>query len=107
MSDFHIRTSNRFPAIETTLYRDRKVADLTGASAVHLIYRPAAGGAQVVKAAAFVGALTGGKVKYAWAALDTNTVGDYVAYWRVTYSTGEQESFPNNGFFTMKFTADL
>lgn len=107
MADFHVRTGNRLPAIEATLYRDRKVADLTGASTVHLIYRPAAGGAIITKTAAFVEALTGGKVKYAWAANDTDTVGEYEAYWRVTYATGEQESFPNNGFFTMKFTENL
>ena len=59
------------------------------------------------KTAAFVGALTAGTVKYAWAATDTDTVGEYEAYWRVTYASGEQESFPNNGFFIMAFTEGL
>lgn len=107
MADFHIRKGNRLPAIEATLYRDRKVADLTGANAVALLYRPKLGGALVTKTGAFVGAPTGGKVKYAWAANDTDTDGEYEAYWRVTYASGEQESFPNNGFFTMAFTEDL
>lgn len=107
MAEFYIRNGDLLPAIEVTLYRDRKVANLTGATAVTLNYRPKVGGAVVTKTGAFVGALTDGKVKYAWAANDTDTAGEYEAYWRVTYVSGEQESFPNNGFFTMAFTEDL
>lgn len=107
MAEFHIRSGDLLPAIEATLYRDHKVADLTNASSVVLRYRLKTGGPVITKNAVFSGALTGGKVKYSWLAGETSTVDIYDAYWRVTYVSGEQESFPNNGFFTMAFMEDL
>ena len=109
MADFHIRKGDLLPAIESPLYRDYgspvgvKAADLTGAIGATLVYRPKSG-AWITKTGEFVGALTGGRVKYAWAAGDTNTAGVYEGYWRITYASGETESFPNNSFFTMAIT---
>jgi hypothetical protein len=107
MSDYHIRADNLLPEIEATLYRDRKVANLTGATSVELIYRPKAGGTVITKTGSFVGAMTSGVVKYSWISGDTATVGDYEAYWRVTYAPSVYESFPNNGFFTFSITENL
>lgn len=107
MADFHIRNGDLLPAIEATLYRDDKVADLTNASGVTLLYRLNTGGIVTIKTAIFSGALIDGKVKYSWLAGDTATIGLYEAYWLITYVSGEVESFPNNGFFTMKITSGL
>ena len=107
MSDFHIRVGYLLPELEVTLYHDRDVADLTNATGVELRYRLKSGGAVTVKNAAFVGARTGGKVKYAWVTGDTDTVAVYEANWRVTYQGGKTENFPSDEFFTIKVAADL
>ncbi|MDO8706429.1 MAG: hypothetical protein Q7J84_15930 [Sulfuricaulis sp.] len=94
MADFFIRKGDRLPAIEAELSRQGKVADLTLASSVQLIYQPEAGGVVVTRAAQIVSALLG-TVKYSWAAEDTATVGIFLIYFQVTWPGGILESFPN------------
>lgn len=107
MASYHIRKGNRLPAIEAYLSRDNSVADLTDATSVQLIYWPAGGGAALTKEAAFVGAKTAGRVKYAWGAGETDTPGVYHAYWQATYPSSVKESFPNAGHFEFEVTDEF
>lgn len=106
MADFNIRTSNRLPAIECELFEADKPADLTTATSVQLRYKPKTGGAVIAKSAEIVAA-NPGKVRYAWAAGDTDTAGVYIAAWRVTYSGGRTADYPNQGGFHIAITNDL
>lgn len=106
MADFNIRTTNRLPAIECELYEDDKPADLTTATLVQLRYRPKTGGAVIVKTAEIVAAKPA-RVRYAWAANDTDIAGVYIAAWRVTFSGGRTADYPNQGGFHIAMTNDL
>lgn len=106
MADFHIRAGNRLPAIECDLFEADKPADLTTVTLVELRYKPKTGGAVIVKTGEIVTA-SPGKVRYQWAAGDTNTAGVYLAAWRVTYSGGRSADYPNQGGFHIAITNDL
>lgn len=106
MADFNIRTTNRLPAIECELFEDEKPADLTTATLVQLRYKSKTGGAVIVKTAEIVAA-NPARVRYAWAASDTDTPGVYIAAWRVTYSGGRTADYPNQGGLHIAFTNDL
>lgn len=105
MADFHIRKGDRLPAIEAQLFADDVAVVLSGAS-VELRYRPVDGGVVVTKTAAVSDAALG-KVKYEWAANDTDTAGVYAALWRVTFADGRKASYPNQGFLRFAITDDL
>lgn len=105
MADFSIRKGDRLPAIEAQLFDGETPVILTGAS-VELRYRPVNGGTVIVKAAVIADALTG-RVKYEWAANDTDTAGVYAAAWRVTFADGRKASYPNVGFLRLAITDDL
>jgi hypothetical protein len=44
---------------------------------------------------------------YPWIAADTDTIGEFQAEVRVTYSTGKVETFPNNSYWPVYITAEL
>lgn len=107
MADFNIRRTDRLPAIECELLEDGESADLTGATLVELHYKPKrGGGAKVVKVGEIVAA-NPAKVRYAWAAGDTDVAGVYAAYWRVVHSGGRPATYPNQGTFEIAITEEL
>jgi hypothetical protein len=105
MVDFSIRKGDRLPVIEAQLFRGDTPESLTGAT-VELRYRPVNGGTVLVKTAAISDAAAG-KVKYEWAANDTDTPGVYAAIWRVTFADGRKASYPNTGSLRLAVTDDL
>ena len=48
-----------------------------------------------------------GTVQYDWVAADTLTAGNYYAEFQVNWADGTKTSFPNNGNFLVKITAEL
>ena len=48
-----------------------------------------------------------GRVRYAWQAADTDTPGTFQGEFEVTYSTGEIETFPNDGFLAIEIIDDI
>lgn len=105
MHDFAIRAGDRFPSIQATLSQEQTAVDLTGAT-VALRWRPREGVTVVEKAASVVDAAAG-VVKYDWAAGDTDTPGEYLAVFRVTFPNGKRATFPNRAYLTLVMTADL
>jgi len=47
---------------------------------------------------------TRGYVSYQWAADDTDTAGLFLSVWRVTFSGGEIQSYPNGGYVLVRIT---
>lgn len=48
-----------------------------------------------------------GRVSYTWQGTDTDTAGDYLAEWEVTFSGGKKQTFPNDSYILVKITSDL
>lgn len=99
--DFSIRKGDRLPAIVATLYNRianvDTVADLTGAT-VEFVYKPILGGTAVTRTATVLGSPTLGKVTYTWALADTAEVGEFHAFWRVTFTDGRIGTYPNKTY---------
>ena len=48
-----------------------------------------------------------GKVSYTPSSTDTNTVGDFLAEWEVTFGGGAKETFPNSGHQKIRVVDDI
>lgn len=107
MADFSIKTFDRLPSIQATLSSAGQPIDLTNATTVTFIMRPAGGGTPKVNAAATVVTPTAGVVRYDWTALDTNTAGSYQAEWQITWNTGKKQTVPTLSYHTIDVLADL
>ena len=92
---FVLKQNDTSPAISAVL-RDSSGAaiDLSSASAV---FHMKAVGASTLKvdASASVTDPENGAIQYDWASGDTDTPGTYYAEFKVTYTDGSVESFPN------------
>lgn len=101
---FYIKRGDTSPAIRYAL--DPAETNLTGATV--RFQMKLRGGAQVLDAAAQVIAATvTPTVQYNWAAADTATAGQFEAEFRVVYSDGAIETFPNSGFIAIRIGEDV
>jgi hypothetical protein len=107
MSTFYIKTGDTSPAIRYALEPSSVV--LTGASVrFQMRQRRSRGGATLIDAAAVVVTVTGTPtVEYQWEAADTANTGTFEAEFRVTYPNGRIETFPNDGFISVKVSEDI
>lgn len=92
---------NRSPSLYGTISVDGLPVDLTG-STVKLQMRPVAASTLEVDTAAVTVSAIAGTVRYDWAALDVDTAGDYVGWWRVTNASGLIQDTPE---FLLEFRA--
>lgn len=112
MSDYLLRQGDTGWTISDTLKDSTGTAvDLTGASVAFKMV-PIHGGAAKINAAGVIDqtspTVNRGKVHYTSAtAADSDTAGDYLASWVVTYGGGQVQTFPNGGYilFTVTPTA--
>lgn len=110
--DFAIGQNDTLPSIQATLYIGGLAVDLTQALGVEFVMAPAVNGvpsgAPKVDTDAAVASAASGVVRYDWAVGDTDTAGDYVAKWRVTWiAGGKTQSFPTVGYHTITVEPDL
>lgn len=93
----HTVTQNDVGVLIEDILRDSKgnLVDLTGATIQYQARIPGqAISAGIDRAAAGVAPLTSGKVRYTIIAADTDTIGDLIEQWRVTFGGGGIERFP-------------
>lgn len=83
------------------------VVDLTGASVKFMMYLPGAASPKVNAAGTIIGAATNGQVRYTWTGTDTDTIGDYIAEFQVTFSGGFVETFPNWEHLKVRILDDI
>jgi hypothetical protein len=107
VADFTMKANDRRPYIQAQLMTGGQPVDLSTASGVSFIMRPAGGGAVKVNAAAVIRDALNGVVRYAWAVGDTNTPGQYEAEWEVIWPTAEPQTFPTLEYHTVEIRADL
>lgn len=96
---YYIKTGDRLPVISATLKSNGTAVDLTNATSVNFAYR-LAGATTTTTVAATIVSATAGTVKYAWGVGTTLVPGEYEAEWVVTWSGGEEQTFPSRGYMT-------
>lgn len=107
MADWTMRQNDRLPSIAATLKDATGAAiDLTGAT-VKFQMNAASGGANKVNAEATVVSDVAGTVQYDWAAGDTDTAGDYVGCWEITFASGKKLTCPNGSNYSITIVTDL
>jgi hypothetical protein len=107
MTTFTIKQGDRLPVIEATLAGADGAADLTGATVKFLMRSKGAGATVLVDAAATVVGAALGTVLYDWAEGDTDTTGTHQAEWEVTFASGKKQTFPNDGYTSVKVVDDI
>jgi hypothetical protein len=104
LNDFTIKRGDSSPAIRYAL--EPATVDLTGAT-VRFQMR-VRNGAMVLDALAAIVTETGTPtVQYGWQTGDTASAGLFEAEFRVTYSNGAVETFPNQGFILIRISDDV
>ncbi len=111
MSDnFVIKRGDRLPVLERTLTLRRNGVsapiDLTGCT-VQWTMRNKATGATKVSAAATIVSAVDGMVEYAWGATDTDTEGQFLGEWRVTYPDTKALTVPTIDFLNVTVARSL
>ena len=96
------------PALEVFL-KDAYGApvNVTGATVKFSMRVKPAGTVKVSAAAATIVTAGGGRVKYAWAAVDTDTADEYEGEFQVTYANGGIQTFPNDSHISITVTDDV
>lgn len=118
MPEVTLRQNDVGSPIEATLEftnddGEQEAKDLTGA-AVRFKMRPLEGGDLIVDAEAEVDQTgpepenpTRGMVHYEPVAGDVDTPGRYIGEWQVTFSGGEIQTYPNDGYLLITITAEV
>lgn len=106
-ADFYIKRGDRLPTLARTLkFTDGSVIDLSGCT-VRWKMREKVGGTVMVDAAATIVSASEGKVEYAWALIDTDTVGHFVGEWQVTYPDAKVLTVPTMNFVNVHVVESL
>lgn len=93
---------DRRPSILATLKRKDQTVDLTNASKVEFHMKK--GDTVLIDAEANIVDAAGGKVRYDWKEGETNVLGVCKAEFKVIWSDGTEETFPNkDGDFLIVF----
>jgi hypothetical protein len=105
--DFYWKQGDTAPAIAEQLFDGLGVVvNLAGASVKFMMWGPGDAAVKVNAAATITDAALG-KVSYTPIAADTNTVGDWLAEWEVTFGGGAKETFPNSGHQKVRVVDDI
>ena len=105
--DAYWKQGDTAPAIaEQLLDGTGAPVNITGASVKFMAWFPGDATVKVNAAATITGASTG-LVSYTPIAADTNTIGDLMVEWQVTFSGGAIETFPNSGWQKVRVVDDI
>ncbi len=103
-----IKANDRKPSIQTTLsYSDGTVPNFTGAIVSFIMRRKTGTAAPKVNAPAVIVNATTGVIRYDWTAADTDSPGEYLAEWEVTFADGLPQTFPTDAYDDVLIYADL
>ena len=105
---FYIKQNDTVPPLEVLL-KDAYGApvNVTGATIKFSMRVKPAGTVKVNAQTADIVTAGAGRVKYAWAAANTDTADEYEGEFQVTYSNGGIQTFPNDGFINVVVTDDV
>ena len=108
MADFHIKQDDLMPELTATLTdADDDVVDVTNAT-IRFHMRPKGSLTPKVDAAATKVDEANGQVKYTWIAGDTDTPGDFLGEFEITWTSGSKpQRVPNEGYITIQIDAKI
>lgn len=109
MSDFYIRQGDTASDIADVLRDANEQPVAVNGAAVDFVMSPLRGGPPKVDDDAQNdddgSPANKGKVRYVWEnAAQTDTPGDYLVGWKVTYASGKVQTFPNAGYLLLTIT---
>ena len=97
--DIYWSQGDTAPAISEILLDGNGAAvNLTGASVRFQATFPGAASAEIDASATLSGTPTDGTVTYTPVTADTDTIGDLLVQWKVTFAGGAIERFPNSDY---------
>ena len=104
---FKIQQHDTSPQLVGTLKdASDNAIDLTGATVKFLMRRISSTTAKVDASATVIDE-DAGRVKYVWQTGDTDTAGTFQGEFEVTYTSGEIETFPNDGYIGIEVLDDI
>lgn len=106
MADISIKRGTVRAITARLLDGNGAAADLTGASSIKFQMRKKAETTLKINRTAVVVDAPTAKVQVTTTATDTDTIGNYIAEWRVTYANGDRV-FPEESYITVKVWEDL
>ena len=105
--DFYLMQNDTSPSVAFQLIDGTGTPiSLVGASVKFFMYAPGAASAKV-NAAATITDSGLGKVSYTPTASNTDTPGDYLAQFQVTFASSAVETFPNGDHLKIRVMTDL
>jgi hypothetical protein len=105
--DFYIRQNDTAPAIAYQLKDGNgNAVNLTGATVKFIMHLPGDATPKINATATITDAPTG-QVSYTFSGTNTDTIGDYLAEWQVTFGAGAVETFPNSDPLKVRVSDDL
>ena len=103
--DFWIKQNDTSPTVSMQLQDGAGVnIDGTGATVKFMAWFP---GEATVKINSAGSITAGGIASYTFSATDSNTVGDMMAEWQVTFGGGAVETFPNGEWLKVRVKDDI
>ena len=107
IADFYLKQGDTTSVLNRTLRdADGNVVDVTGATIVFSMMN-SAGTVKVNLQSASIVTAAQGAVRYTWASADVDTVGTYRGEFKVTYSGGGIQRFPNDSYIVIEITDNV
>lgn len=106
MATFRLKRHDTYPPLGYTVKdSDAALLDMTDAIVKFTMTNKATDVVKIDRAVGEVDAL--GHIRYIWVAVNTDTVGSFLAEFEVTLSTGKKFTVPNNSSLTVVIEEDL
>ena len=104
MAEFFIKRGDTSPSLQYTL---SPTTDLTGATVVFNMSTANRSSVKVSRQTAVVVDAANGIVRYDWQSADTDTAGDFLGEFEVTYADTKVETFPNSDDIDISIGKDI
>lgn len=105
--DFEIKQGDHLPTIRRVLTGGDEVQDLTDAASIRFLMRAKGSTVLAINQTAVFVDRAAGLAEYPWAPDDTATVGVYEAEFEVTWPGAKVETFPGDGYISLRIWDDL